>query len=249
MRFLHKTELVCLDVESTGLSKETDRVIEVGAVLFCKDTFLQEYETLVNPERDIPKESQAIHNISEEMVQGKPLMKDILPILHSFVGDRIVIGHGIQFDIDMLNMEAKKAGLELEFGTYGTIDTLRLARLYGESPSNSLSVLRQHFNIQSEGAHRALSDVIVNCQVFNKLTREFRSIEQIQQTLSRPIFMKNMPLGKHKGRPMKELPIDYLRWAVHQEFDQDLLYSLKTELSRRKKGNDFSQVSNPFASL
>lgn len=249
MRFLHKTELVCLDVESTGLSVETDRIIEVGAVRFCQEQVLDEFETLINPECLIPKESQLIHNISDEMVAGKPLMKEILPQLHAFIGDRVIMGHGIKYDIDMLNMEAQRAGLDLTFGAYGTIDSLRLARLYGQSPSNSLTILRQHFNIEAEGAHRALSDVLVNCQVFVRLTKEFRSIEQIEQTLKRPIQMKNMPLGKHKGRPMRELPIEYLRWASHQEFDQDLLFSIRTELQRRKKGNDFAQVANPFASL
>src|SRR5665647_239562 len=127
MRFLHKTELICLDVESTGLSVETDRVIEVGIVRFCKEDVLEAYETLINPERSIPKESQLIHNISDEMVLGKPLMKEILPKLHAFVGDRVIMGHGIQYDIDMLNMEAKRAELDLVFGAHGTIDTLRLA--------------------------------------------------------------------------------------------------------------------------
>ena len=54
------------------------------------------------------------------------------------------------------------------------IDTLRMARLYGESPINSLERLRQHFNIAAEGAHRAMSDVIVNIEVF-KYSRQIVS--------------------------------------------------------------------------
>ena len=249
MQFLNKTECICLDIEATGLSIEQDRVIEVAAVRFCGDTFLDEYETLINPDCPIPQASQAIHNITDDMVQGKPSIKEILPTLHSFVGQRIIIGHGIQFDIDMLNKESERAGLNLTFGSHGTIDTLRLARLYGESPSNSLDMLRQHFGIPAEGAHRALGDARVNAIVFKRLTRDFRSIEQIMKELMKPILMKNMPLGKHKGRPMKELPLAYLRWAANQEFDQDLLYSIRSELNRRKKGNDFAQSSNPFLGL
>lgn len=249
MNFLHKTECVCIDVETTGLLKESDRVIEVAAVIFCKELIIDQFEALVNPERLIPAESQAIHNISDDMVKHKPLMKEILPSLHAFVGDRMIIGHGISFDIDMLNKEAERASSVLRFGSYGSIDTLRLARLYGQSPSNSLEVLRQHFGIMAEGAHRALGDALVNCQIFTKLTKDFRSIEQIQKELSKPILMKNMPLGKHKGRPMKELPLPYLQWAIRQEFDEDLIYSIRSELQRRKKGADFSQASNPFLEL
>jgi DNA polymerase III subunit epsilon len=126
---------------------------------------------------------------------------------------------------------------------------LRLARLYGESPSNSLQVLRGHFNIQSEGAHRAMSDVIVNIQVFKRLVQKFRTLEEIQEVLSKPIAMKTMPLGKHKGRPFKEIPLEYLKWAAHQDFDQDLLFSLRSEINRRKKGDSFSQAVNPFHQL
>ena len=61
--------------------------------------------------------------------------------------------------------------------------------------------------------------------------------------------MANMPLGKYKGRPLKEVPLQYLQWIVHKDFDQDLLYSVRTELKRRKKGNLFTQVGNPFLDL
>ena len=67
--------------------------------------------------------------------------------------------------------------------------------------------------------------------------------------LEKPILLKAMPLGKHKGRLMKEIPVEYLRWAVNKDFDQDLLFSIRTELKRRKSGNQFSQSSNPFSTL
>jgi DNA polymerase-3 subunit epsilon len=99
------------------------------------------------------------------------------------------------------------------------------------------------------GAHRAMGDVIVNVDVFRRLSHRFKSLSAIFDVLSRPIEMRRMPLGKHKGRPFKELPLDYLRWASHQNYDQDLLYSLRKELSRRKSGSSFNQSSNPFSAL
>ena len=67
--------------------------------------------------------------------------------------------------------------------------------------------------------------------------------------LAGPVQMKIMPFGPHKGRPLKEVPIEYLRWAASKSFDQDLMFSLRTELKRRKSGNLFTQASNPFSSL
>jgi DNA polymerase-3 subunit epsilon len=129
------------------------------------------------------------------------------------------------------------------------LDTLRMARLYGESPINSLEGLRKHFNIPLEGAHRAMSDVIVNIEVFRYLARRYKSTKQLFDALSRPILMHTMPLGKHKGRPFKEIPLQYLQYMSYKDFDQDLLFSIRAELKRRKLGNQFGQASSPFANL
>ncbi len=130
-----------------------------------------------------------------------------------------------------------------------TIDTLRLARLYGETRENSLEKLKRHFNIEGEGAHRAMNDVMVNIEVFKFLSAPYKSSSQIISRLKSPVPLKLMPLGKHKGRSFSEIPIEYLYWAVKQDFDQDLLFSLQNEIKRRRKGNLFQQSGNPFSSL
>jgi DNA polymerase-3 subunit epsilon len=58
-----------------------------------------------------------------------------------------------------------------------------------------------------------------------------------------------MPLGKHKGRPFSEIPHEYLQWAANKDFDQDLTFSIRSELKKRKSGNLFKQASNPFSEL
>ncbi|MFQ5729929.1 MAG: putative quorum-sensing-regulated virulence factor, partial [Waddliaceae bacterium] len=144
---------------------------------------------------------------------------------------------------------AKREGIETTIKKNRYIDTLRMARIYGESPTNSLEQLRKHFQIESGEAHRAMSDVIVNIEVFKRLVRRYPTIEKLLYVLSRPILLKEIPLGKHKGRPFKEIPVEYLQWAANKDFDQDLLYSIRTELKKRKQGNLFSQASNPFKNL
>jgi DNA polymerase-3 subunit epsilon len=172
-----------------------------------------------------------------------------LPSLFKLIGTHIIVGHGIQFDIQILMAEAKRHAIPCKIGQNRFLDTLRMARLYGESPVNSLEYLRKHFNIPLEGAHRAMSDVIVNTEVFKQLLKRYKTMDHLFEVLSKPILMDTMPLGKHKGRPMKEVPLTYLQWAAHKDFDQDLLYSIRTELKKRKKGNQFSQVNNPFLNL
>ncbi len=246
---LQDMKFICLDVEATGLDCSQDRILEMAAVRFTLSQMEDEFESLIDPEREIPKESIKIHNISQEMVAGKPKIGDLLPEFLAFVGHDIIVGHGIAFDIDIIMQEAKRVGCPCSLDKNTTIDTLRLARLYGQSPSNSLSVLRQHFNIADEGAHRARGDVIVNIQVFRHLIRPFKTLEEIQRSLAKPIFMKTMPLGKHKGRYFSDMPIEYLLWAARQKFDNDLLFSLRSEIQRRKKRSSFQDATNPFHTL
>jgi DNA polymerase-3 subunit epsilon len=94
-----------------------------------------------------------------------------------------------------------------------------------------------------------MSDVIVNREVFKWLAKSYKTVEQLFDALSRPIQMSTMPLGKHKGRPLKEIPLQYLQWIANKDFDQDLLYSVRLELKRRKKGNQFNLAGNPFLNL
>ncbi len=249
MPSLDQQEFVCIDCETTGLDAKEDRIIEVGAMRFTLNEVLDNYESLVNPECAIPDSSIAFHHITQDMVAGKPLIRQIIPQLLNFIGSHIIIGHGVGFDIELIAIAADRAGIPHRLRSNRYLDTLRMARLYGESPTNSLEQLRQHFGIGFEGAHRAMSDVIVNREVFKFLAKRFKTTEQIFDTLSRPVLLKIMPLGKHKGRSLKEVPLAYLHWAANKDFDQDLLFSIRHEINRRKKGNLFTQATNPFADL
>jgi DNA polymerase-3 subunit epsilon len=94
-----------------------------------------------------------------------------------------------------------------------------------------------------------MSDVMVNIEVFKYLTKSFKTTDMIFKALAKPIKLRAMPLGKHKGRKFEEIPVEYLLWAARKDFDQDLLYSIRLELSHRKKGNNFGQSANPFSNL
>lgn len=249
MGLINKDVFVCLDCETTGLSPETDHIIEVAIVRFTFEEALDSFETLIDPETPIAPPSIEIHKITDLMVQGKPKIQDVLPSVFKFVGKQIIVGHGITNDIAFLTNAAKRHSIPCQLASHPYIDTLRLARLYGESPINSLEKLRQHFNIPEEGAHRAMNDVVVNIEVFKQLSRRFKTTEDLVNRLKSPIMLRAMPLGKHKGRPFSEIPVQYLYWASNQNFDQDLMFSLKTELKKRKAGSQFNQVSNPFSSL
>lgn len=249
MGLLSSELFVCVDCETTGLDPDMDAIIEVGAVRFTLAEPLATLSQLINPERPIPESSTAIHKIVDSMVEKAPTIATYLPTLLAFLEKGIIVGHGIQFDLTLIANAASRCGLECNLLKRRSIDTLRLARLYGESPNNSLVTLREHFGIPAEIAHRALEDAQVNMQVFKRLSERFKTTEELFEALSKPIKLKVMPLGKYKGRPFSELPLDFLRWSVRQDFDQDLLFSIKTELQKRQTGAQFRQSVNPFQDL
>lgn len=249
MKHFEREIFVCLDCEMTGLDATQDRIIEIGITKFTFDGVLEEYETLIDPEKKISPDSMAIHHITEDMVKGKPKIEEVLPRILEMIGTHTIVGHGILHDIDMIAKACERNQIPTRIRQNHFLDTLRMARLYGDTPVNSLEQLRLHFNVEAEGAHRALSDAIVNMHVFKHLCRNYRSLHELNDALSRPIQMKIMPLGKHKGRLIKEIPIEYLLWAARKDFDQDLLFSLRSEINRRKKGNLFTQAGSPFNDL
>lgn len=248
MGHLHKDQFVCLDLETTGLDPKIDRIIEVACVTFTFSSVIDTFETLIDPKCSIPPASQKIHHISQEMVEGKPTIEQVIPRLLEMMNNHIIMGHGITFDLAILQEEIKKLPIN-PTPRFRYIDTLRLARLYGESPINSLEKLREHFNIAYQGAHRAMNDVMVNIEVFKQLSTSFNTTEELLERLGRPIRLKTMPLGKHKGRRFEEIPLEYLQWASKKSFDEDLTYSIRSELKARMKGRSFHQASNPFSSL
>lgn len=249
MGLLNKDTFICLDLETTGLDSEKDQIIEVAIARFTFDSVLETYETLIDPGCPISESSMAIHHITDQMVQGKPKIEEVLSILFQFIGRSIIVGHGISLDIAFLIAAGKKHQIPNTLSSHTFLDTLRLARLYGESPTNSLETLRAHFNIAAEGAHRAMNDVTVNIEVFKYLATRYKTTEQLLERLKKPIPLKAMPLGKHKGRPFGEIPHEYLTWAANKDFDQDLLFSIRNELKKRKQSPSFNQSFSPFNDL
>jgi DNA polymerase-3 subunit epsilon len=249
MKPILQEKFICIDVESTGLDLEKDRICEVGAIQFSLEEEFDSFESLIDPEIVIPQEVIEIHHITNEMCKDKPKIIEVLPRINDMCKNHVIVGHGIEYDISMLKNAFKRANIPHVLDKCMVIDTLRLARLYGESPSNSLEVLRRHFNVDEEGAHRAMNDVRVNIQVFKKLIRKFKSTKEIIERLRSPILLKNMPLGKYKGRSFSEIPINYLVWASKQDYDMDLMFSIKEALKKGKNRGSFLRANSPFSSL
>ncbi len=197
--------------ETTGVRSATDRIIEIAAydpereLTFC---------SFVNPGCPIPPESTAICQITDDMVKDAPPFKEVAPLFTEFCsGDSILIAHNNDA-FDKLFLEAEYARSSLPFPAWQFIDSLKWSRKYrNDLPRHSLQSLREVYGISSNQAHRALDDVMVLYQVFSRMIDDL-PLETVRNLLSATPAILRMPFGKHGGKPLAEVPKDYVRWLA-----------------------------------
>lgn len=197
------------DTETTGVKSDKDRIIEIAAFDPLNNLT---FEKLVNPGMPIPKEATAVHHISDEMVQNAPSFSEVGKEFIEFCsGDVVLIAHNNDgFDYHFLKAEFERHSISMP--TWKFLDTLKWARRYRQDlPKHSLQSLREVYQIEANNAHRALDDVIVLHQVFSQMLDDL-TIDQAYKLLNQPRELKHMPFGKHQGKPLKDVPKDYIKW-------------------------------------
>ena len=155
--------IVCLDIETTGLSPDNDSIIEIGAIKFSGTRVIAEYETLINPSRPINQYISNLTGISNAMVMNAPMLSDKLREFVDFVGDAPILGQNVGFDLSFFH---KVGALKQN----QAIDTYELASvLLPTAPRYALSALASHLGVVQQNVHRALADARATMDVYHKL--------------------------------------------------------------------------------
>lgn len=164
------SSIVAIDIETTGLDKDRDSIIEIGAVRFNGKRVEDEFSTLINPGKHIPEFITGLTGIDDSMVRQAPRLNDILHELEAFVADAPVIGHNVRFDLGFL----QKANV-LTFNR--VIDTYALASVLMPAASRyNLGALGQQLGILLPATHRALDDAKVTHAVYERLAEMARGL-------------------------------------------------------------------------
>lgn len=157
------SDYTVIDTETTGLNPD-DRIIELAAVKVRNGAIVSSFNELINPLRPINPIASRVNGITDSMVAGCPSFPDVRDEFLSFIGDDVLVGHNVTFDLGFLNRELPEA-LENRY-----IDTLKIARLYvKDSDNHKLSTLVKYFEIEQEQEHRALCDAELTFQVYERL--------------------------------------------------------------------------------
>ena len=185
-------DFVVLDTETTGLSCTKDAVLEVAAIKVKSFKFVEVFHTMITPppqklSTDSAREAMSVNGITSEMLEGAPMLYQIIPSLQEFIGDMPLLGHNLEFDLKFLC----RAGLDVTPETRRFYDTYELAGHllkkpkwtydrdsggYGPNYNQNydvmdykLGTLCAHFWIDRMDAHRALGDCVDTAKVFRYL--------------------------------------------------------------------------------
>lgn len=184
---------IVFDLETTGLEPERGhKVVEIGAVkIRDRREVIEEFHAYVNPRRDMPKESFAIHGISAEFLADKPIFADVAEGFLKFIGTSTLVAHNAKFDIKFLNYELENIG-HIPVSASRVVDTLQIARKKFPGSPARLDDLCNRFSVSLETRtkHGALIDSRLLAEVYRHLMQKketllFEENKSISGTLER----------------------------------------------------------------
>lgn len=155
---------VVFDIETTGFSPVTNRIIEIGAVKVENGQITDRFSTFVNPEVPIPFEIEKLTNINDSMVIDAETIELVLPKFLAFVGDAALVAHNANFDVSFIKENAKRQNIPVDF-TY--VDTVGIARMLLTGQAKyTLDAVAKTLKISLENHHRAVDDAECTAEIF-----------------------------------------------------------------------------------
>lgn len=158
---------VVFDLETTGLSKKSDRITEIGAVKISGGKIEEKFSSFVNPLISIPSAITKLTGITNEMVADAPLEDEALRLFFEFCGDSPLVAHNAAFDTGFLKKACGRCGI---FYDYTSIDTVPFARSVLPGLKNyKLDTVAAHLKLPKFNHHRACDDAHTCAGIFLKL--------------------------------------------------------------------------------
>jgi DNA polymerase III subunit epsilon len=158
---------VILDTETTGLSAEKDRIVEIACVELKNHIPTKNiFHTFLNPETKVSADAFSVHGYSDEFLSNKPKFKDIAKDFLNFIKDKKLIIHNADFDLGFLNNELKRLNIKPILKS-DILDTLQVARSKFPGVGNSLDALCKRFKISIEA--REKHSALLDCHLLSKV--------------------------------------------------------------------------------
>lgn len=180
-------EYCVFDIETTGLSPQSCKITEIGAVIVKKGEVIDKFDTFTDPEVHIPENITKLTSITDEMVAGAPKNADAVREFLEFAGNRILVAHNASFDTSFIRKVAQDNQIEF---TVPYMDTVALSRYANpELKNHKLDTIAEYFNLGDFHHHRACDDAemlgMILIKLFDKIKNEGASnLAEMQNLMS-----------------------------------------------------------------
>jgi DNA polymerase III subunit epsilon len=241
-------EFVALDVETTGLKPSRQRIIEIAIIRYREGQAVGSYETLLHPDRAIPEFITKLTTITNEMVEDAPRFRKVAQEVTEFIGDSLIVGHNVRFDIGFMNAELGR--LDLPPLINERLDTMGLAvRLLRQLRKPSLDRVADAVGLSPRKIHRAGGDARLTAEVALRLVDEgvrqgVTSIDQLKAAATIAEPKPRDDVGRARSVLDRGLLADIPRkpgvYLMHDARDQ-VIYVGKAKNLRERVSSYYSQ--------
>lgn len=242
MRTLHlERPLAMLDIESTGTNPRADRIIDLAVIKLLPGGTREVRIWALDPETPIPRESTAIHGISDADVVGRPSFQDEAEAIAAFLADCDLGGYNaIRFDIPLLAAEFQRAGVAFSIDDRRLVDAQRI--FHRKEPRDLTAALQFYCGEAHPGSHNALEDVEATVRVLEGQLQRYGDLPATIAELHEFCNQRNpdwvdregrlrwvhgevaINFGRYAGRSLKSLlpnQSGFLHWILQNEFPDD----------------------------
>lgn len=161
-------EYVVFDIETTGLNKINNKIIEIGAVKIKNREIVDRYSVFIDPQERLTDEIIKLTNITDGMLIGQRTIDEVLPEFLEFAGNAVLVAHNASFDTGFVRIKAEELGITTFNNTI--LDTLELSRtLLKDIKKHKLDNVAKRLGVSLEGHHRAVNDAEATAGIFLKL--------------------------------------------------------------------------------
>lgn len=149
-------EFIVIDLETTGLYRSIDRIVEISAIRYENGIEQDKFYSLVNPECNIPNEAIKVHGITNRMVYKSPKINTVIPDFLQYLGDSLLVAHNANFDIGFIEVWSRRCGFN---PTWNYVDTISVAkRILPGLPNYKQKTILDHIGFTQRQYHRAMAD-------------------------------------------------------------------------------------------
>jgi DNA polymerase-3 subunit epsilon len=242
--------IAIVDLETTGVAVETDRIVEIAVLRISPDGSKVRYVKRINPGIPIPPEATQVHGIGDEEVRNEPRFSELADKLVQFLDDCDIGGFNVAaFDLRILQSEFARAGVEFSVEGRAIIDVQRIYHM--REPRDLSAAARFYLDAEHEGAHSALEDVritwgILQAQLerYADLPREVAALhDACKPPADRYVDAERrfewrhrkaaFAFGKHRGRLLEEVAEEdpeYLEWMCAKDFSPEIKHIVRKAL-------------------